>query len=66
MENTCSELLACCLEGRPWTRDLLTGALAEDDGRAFLSVVVERLGDLFEPRLCDVYSRLMSEVIELL
>jgi Glycosyltransferase family 9 (heptosyltransferase) len=37
--------------------------MAEDDGRALLSVVVERLGDLFEPRLCVVYERLFREVI---
>ena len=34
-----------------------------NEGRAFLSVVVERLGDLFEPRLCDVYDRLFRDVI---
>jgi len=28
-----------------------------------MSIVVERLGDLFEPRLCDVYAKLFSEVI---
>jgi glycosyl transferase family 9 (putative heptosyltransferase) len=29
-----------------------------------MSIVVERLGDLFEPRLCDVYDRLFRQVIE--
>jgi ADP-heptose:LPS heptosyltransferase len=29
-----------------------------------LSIVVERLGDLFEPRLCEVYRRMFTEVIE--
>jgi hypothetical protein len=38
-------------------------AIAEDQGRALLTVVVERLGDLFEPRLCDTYARLFTEVI---
>jgi ADP-heptose:LPS heptosyltransferase len=28
-----------------------------------MSIVVERLGDLFEPQLCDTYARLFSEVI---
>jgi Glycosyltransferase family 9 (heptosyltransferase) len=37
--------------------------MAEDEGRALMSIVVERLGDLFEPRLCDVYAQLFSEVI---
>ncbi|HEV2199557.1 MAG TPA: glycosyltransferase family 9 protein [Bryobacteraceae bacterium] len=59
----CGELLALCLRGEPWTNDLLDRAIAEDSGRAFFSVVVERLGDLFEPRLCAVYDRLMSDVI---
>jgi len=59
----CDELLAHCLRGEPWTTDLLDRAIAEDSGRAFFSVVVERLGDLFELRLCSVYDRLMSDVI---
>ena len=29
-----------------------------------LSIVVERLGDLFEPRLCDVYEELFTQVIQ--
>ena len=31
--------------------------------RALFSIVIERLGDLFEPALCDVYVRLFSYVI---
>jgi glycosyl transferase family 9 (putative heptosyltransferase) len=67
--STCSErLLAYCLRGplstdEPWPSDLLEHAIQEDEGRALLSVVVERLGDLFEPRLCDVYENLFAEVI---
>ena len=63
MASTCSELLDLCLRGQPWSSELLDRAIAEDDGRALFSIVVERLGDLFEPRLCDVYARLFSEVI---
>ena len=63
MASTCSELLDLCLRGQPWSPELLDRAIAEDDGRALFSIVVERLGDLFEPRLCDVYARLFSEVI---
>ena len=59
------KLLQRVLESEPWTDDLLRAALAEEDGRAFFRVVVERLGDLFEPRLCDEYARLFSRVIEL-
>lgn len=31
--------------------------------RALFSVVIERLGDLFEPSLCEVYAKLFSHVI---
>jgi hypothetical protein len=64
LENTCNELLEYCLRGEPWPDELLDRALAVDEGRALLSIVVERLGDLFEPRLCDTYERLFTRVIE--
>ncbi len=63
MENTCNELLEYCLRGEQWPDELLGRALAIDDGRAFLSIVVERLGDLFEPRLCETYDRLFTQAI---
>ena len=44
-------------------RNLLDRALAVDEGRALLSIVVERLGDLFEPRLCEIYEELFTQVI---
>jgi hypothetical protein len=53
-----------CLRGEDWSSGSLDRAIAVDDGRAFLSVVVERLGDLFEPRLCDVYARLFTQVMK--
>ena len=65
MASICNELLDCCLRGEEWPADLLKRALAVDEGRAFLSIVVERLGDLFEPRLVAVYDRLFTEAIEL-
>ena len=37
--------------------------IAAEASRAFFSVVIERLADLFEPTLCDVYARLFSLVI---
>src|SRR5229473_7443170 len=52
LENTCNELLGYCLRGEDWPPELLDRAIAEDEGRALLSIVVERLADLFEPRLC--------------
>ncbi len=63
MGNTCNELLGFCLRGEQWPDDLLDRALAVDDGRAFLSIVVERLGDLFEPQLCETYDRLFTQAI---
>ncbi len=63
MESTCNQLLECCLRGDGWTEELLVQALAVDEGRALLSIVVERLGDLFEPRLCETYEALFTQVI---
>ncbi len=67
------ELLNHCLRGSHWPEDVLTAlvgeALDEDEQmavpatRALFSIVVERLGDLFEPRLCDTYADLFSQVI---
>lgn len=62
--SICSELLQYCLNGEQWPAPLLDRALEIDEGRAFLSIVVERLADLFEPRLCEVYARLLTDVIE--
>lgn len=65
-ESASLELLNCILAGEPWSDALLRRALVEDDGRSLFSVVVERLADLFEPRLCDEYARLFARVVELL
>jgi hypothetical protein len=62
-QPACDELLGLCLRGEPWSRELLASALSADNGCAFLSIVVEKLGDLFEPRLCETYRSLFSEVI---
>ena len=64
MENTCNELLEYCLRGEQWPDELLDRALTIDGGRAFLSIVVERLGDLFDPRLCETYDRLFTQAIQ--
>jgi hypothetical protein len=63
LASTCNELLALCLRGESWTPELLDRAIAEDQGRALMSIVVERLGDPFDPRLCGVYARLFSQVV---
>jgi murein DD-endopeptidase MepM/ murein hydrolase activator NlpD len=63
--TSAAELLQRCLQGESWTDNLLRDAMAEDSGRAFFRVVVEGLGDRFEPRLCDEYARLFAKVIEI-
>ncbi|HKW98291.1 MAG TPA: glycosyltransferase family 9 protein [Bryobacteraceae bacterium] len=64
---SCNELagrlLACCLNGEHWPPDLLDRLLAPDCADALIRIVVERLADLFEPRLCDIYAELFSEAI---
>lgn len=57
------QLLACCLAGERWPDDLLDKLITPDCSDALFRVVVERLADLFEPRLCDTYADLFSEVI---
>jgi ADP-heptose:LPS heptosyltransferase len=59
------ELLQRCIDGNSWTEDLLRDAIAEDSGRAFFRIVVEGLGDRFEPHLCNEYARLFARVIEI-
>jgi hypothetical protein len=63
--SICNELLQRWLTGQDWNHDLLDACLGIDEGREFLSVVVERLGDLFEPRLCETYRKLFTQVVEI-
>lgn len=68
------ELLNHCLRGPQWPEELAAAlveeALDEDPeyaakaSKALFSIVVERLADLFEPSLCNVYAALFSRVIE--
>ncbi len=69
-----TEILEACLQEGTWPArtldDLVERALDEDDifaaraaTRAFFGIVIEGLGDLFEPALCDVYVRLFAYVI---
>jgi ADP-heptose:LPS heptosyltransferase len=68
------EVLEACLKDGTWPAraldDLIERALDEEDQftalaatRALFGVVIETLGDLFEPALCDVYARMFSHVI---
>jgi ADP-heptose:LPS heptosyltransferase len=68
LENTSAdslakELLEHCLAGSPYPERLVDDLLEGDGSRALFRIVVERLADLFEPRLCEVYADLFSEVI---
>jgi ADP-heptose:LPS heptosyltransferase len=56
-------LLAHCLNGERWPDGLLDQLVTPDCSDALFRVVVERLADLFEPRLCDVYADMFSQVI---
>ena len=68
------EILDACLRERTWPArtldDLIERALDDEDPftataatRALFGIVIEKLGDLFEPALCDVYARLFAYVI---
>ena len=58
-----AELLAICLNGERWPDAFLDKLTTLDCSDAFFRVVVERLADLFDPRYCDTYADLFSEVI---
>jgi hypothetical protein len=62
-EEAAGELLACCLNGTNWRSELIDRLIQPDATTALFRVVVERLGDLFEARLCDVYAELFSAII---
>ncbi|HEX7359453.1 MAG TPA: hypothetical protein VF283_03075 [Bryobacteraceae bacterium] len=68
------QILDTCLKEGTWPARMLDAlierALDEEDPflagaatRALFGIVIERLGDLFEPTLCDLYARLFSHVI---
>jgi ADP-heptose:LPS heptosyltransferase len=62
-EQLANELLVHCLESRPWPEQMLDRLMAQGGDRELFRIVVERLGDLFEPDLCRVYAELFSQVI---
>jgi ADP-heptose:LPS heptosyltransferase len=68
------EVLDSCLYDGTWPArpletlieralDVSEPLIAQAASRALFGIVIERLGDLFEPALCDVYARLFSHVI---
>jgi ADP-heptose:LPS heptosyltransferase len=63
------DLLAACLAGGrlpdPLLDELIDRAAVDpQSARAFFAIVIERLGDLFEPGLCDTYAQLFARAIE--
>ena len=57
------DLLGYCLRGERWPAGLIDTLLDAEGADALIRIVVERLADLFEPKLVDVYAALFSEVI---
>jgi ADP-heptose:LPS heptosyltransferase len=62
-EAIARQLLGCCLDQHPWPQHLLDDLLAQGGDRELFRIVVERLADLFEPRLCRVYAEIFCDVI---
>ena len=62
-DHLAQQLLRHCLDGTPWPHELLDRLLEGERSQSLFRIVVERLADLFEPRLCRVYAELMSEAI---
>jgi hypothetical protein len=62
-EALARQLLAYCVDCRPWPEHLLDDLLTEGGDRELFRIVVERLADLFQPELCRVYAELFSQVI---
>ena len=64
-DHLAQQLLRHCLDGAPWPHELLDHLLEGERSQSLFRIVVERLADLFEPRLCRAYADLMSEAISL-
>jgi hypothetical protein len=62
-EAIAQQLLGCCLDQHPWPQHLLDDLLAQGGDRELFRIVVERLADLFEPRLSRVYAEIFCDVI---
>ena len=62
-EALAQELLAHCLDCRPWPQHLLDDLLAQGGDRELFRIVVERLADLFQPQLCGAYVELFADVV---
>lgn len=63
-KQSAERVLAYCLEGREVPDALLDPLLDAECSPELFRTVIERLADLFEPRLCLVYARLFSGIME--
>lgn len=63
MENICLEVRNLCLAREPVPVELLARALDVNEGREFLSTVVEHLADSFDPELANAYADVFKEAI---
>ena len=61
-EQLAREVLEQCIAGAPPER-LPRALLEEPCAQALFGILVEGLGDRFEPALCDIYARLFSQAI---
>jgi ADP-heptose:LPS heptosyltransferase len=61
-EFLAQSLLESCIAGNPPQR-LPQALLEEPCAKALFGILVEGLGDRFEPALCDIYARLFSQAI---
>lgn len=57
------QLLGYGLRGERWPDPLLQALVHDDCADDLFRIVVERMADLFEPRLCDAYAEMFSEGI---
>ncbi len=62
-EQEAAQLLSNCLAGMAVDRDLIARLMAADCTSALFRIVAEGLADRFEPRLCDAYVDVFSEII---
>ncbi len=59
-----AELLRQCIAGERWDADLVASLARDECSEALFRILVEGLADRFEPRLCDAYAAIFSQVLE--
>ena len=59
-----AELLRQCIAGERWDAKLVASLARDECSEALFRILVEGLADRFEPRLCDAYAAIFSQVLE--